>query len=57
MNALARDPQSARQIAAETILGRVGQPDDIAAVVAFLASDEARWITGQVIEASGGLRR
>jgi 3-oxoacyl-[acyl-carrier protein] reductase len=57
MNALARDPQSAQQIAAETILGRVGQPDDIAAVVAFLASDEARWITGQVIEASGGLRR
>ena len=56
MNALARDPESAKQIAAETILGRVGQPGDIAAVVAFLASDEARWITGQVIEASGGLR-
>jgi NAD(P)-dependent dehydrogenase (short-subunit alcohol dehydrogenase family) len=56
MNALARDPQSAKQIAAETILGRVGQPADIAAVVAFLASEEARWITGQVIEASGGLR-
>jgi 3-oxoacyl-[acyl-carrier protein] reductase len=56
LNPLARDPESARQIAAETILGRVGEPEDIAAVVAFLASDQARWITGQVIEASGGLR-
>jgi NAD(P)-dependent dehydrogenase (short-subunit alcohol dehydrogenase family) len=56
LNALARDPQSAQKIAAETILGRVGEPEDIADVVAFLASDEARWITGQVIEASGGLR-
>lgn len=39
-----------------TPLGRVGQPDDIADVAAFLASDEARWITGQVIPATGGLR-
>ncbi|HVA11781.1 MAG TPA: SDR family oxidoreductase [Stellaceae bacterium] len=43
-------------MAAETILGRVGRPEDIAEVVAFLASEPARWITGQVIEASGGLR-
>lgn len=35
-------------------LGRVGQPEDIAEVAAFLASDEARWITGQVISANGG---
>ena len=56
LNPLARDPVAAQKIAAETILGRIGQPGDIAAVVAFLASDEARWITGQVIEASGGLR-
>jgi len=35
-------------------LKRIGQPDDVADVVAFLASDEARWITGQVIEVSGG---
>ena len=46
----------AKQIAAETILGRVGEPEDIADVVAFLASEHAHWITGQVIEASGGLR-
>jgi 3-oxoacyl-[acyl-carrier protein] reductase len=56
LNPLARDPESAKQIASETILGRVGEPEDIADVVAFLASDQAHWITGQVIEASGGLR-
>lgn len=39
-----------------TALRRIGQPDDIAKVVAFLVSDEAAWITGEVITASGGLR-
>jgi NAD(P)-dependent dehydrogenase (short-subunit alcohol dehydrogenase family) len=37
-----------------TPLGRIGVPSDIADVVAFLASPGARWVTGQVIEASGG---
>ncbi|NPD70049.1 glucose 1-dehydrogenase (plasmid) [Lichenicola cladoniae] len=41
-------------VVATTPLGRVGQPDDIAAVAVFLASAEARWVTGQIIEASGG---
>ncbi|GCE22485.1 SDR family NAD(P)-dependent oxidoreductase [Dictyobacter kobayashii] len=36
-------------------LGRVGTPEDIANVVAFLASDEGGWITGQVIHATGGM--
>lgn len=40
----------------ETPLGRIGQPDDIASVVAFLASSDARWITGSVLQAAGGLR-
>lgn len=40
----------------QTPLGRIGQPDDIANVVLLLASDEAGWITGQVISAAGGLR-
>ncbi len=40
----------------QTPLGRVGQPEDIAGVVAFLASDDAKWITGQLITASGGLQ-
>ncbi|MCJ2072369.1 glucose 1-dehydrogenase [Methylobacterium sp. J-030] len=43
-------------LVAQTPLGRAGQPDDIAEVVAFLASDEARWVTGEVISASGGTR-
>ncbi len=41
---------------ANTPLRRVGTPEDIADVVAFLASDDARWITGQVLGVSGGLR-
>jgi NAD(P)-dependent dehydrogenase (short-subunit alcohol dehydrogenase family) len=37
-----------------TALGRIGKPDDVADVVAFLASSDARWITGQVIAVTGG---
>ena len=37
-----------------TPLGRVGQPVDVARVIVFLASDEAAWVTGQVVDASGG---
>ncbi|MBD0709616.1 MULTISPECIES: SDR family oxidoreductase [unclassified Streptomyces] len=43
--------QSASQLSA---LGRVGRPEDVADIVAFLASDDARWVTGQVIDATGG---
>ena len=43
------------QAAKITPLGRLGQPDDIADVVALVASPSARWITGQVIPATGGL--
>jgi 3-oxoacyl-[acyl-carrier protein] reductase len=39
-----------------TPLGRVGQPDDIARVAVFLASDDSSWITGEVIHVAGGLR-
>jgi NAD(P)-dependent dehydrogenase (short-subunit alcohol dehydrogenase family) len=35
-------------------LGRIGQPDDIAAIVAFLASEDGRWVTGRVVDATGG---
>ncbi|GAA5166216.1 MULTISPECIES: SDR family oxidoreductase [Amycolatopsis] len=41
-------------IAAQSPLRRVAQPADIADVVAFLASDDARWVTGQWLDASGG---
>ncbi len=40
-----------------TALGRLGTPEDIAAAVSFLLSDDARWITGQIIDVNGGLRR
>ena len=46
----------AKQIVADTPLGRFGQPEDIARVAVFLASDDARWLTGERITASGGLR-
>lgn len=39
----------------QTPLGRLGQPDDIADAVVFLASNEARWVTGSLLLASGGL--
>ncbi|MFP9100100.1 SDR family NAD(P)-dependent oxidoreductase [Flavobacterium sp. RHBU_24] len=42
-------------IASQTALGRVGLPDDIGGVVAFLCTDDARWITSQRIEVSGGM--
>jgi|SRR5579871_902854 len=45
-----------KNIVPQTPLGRVGQPHDIATVVSFLASDDAQWITGQVIPVAGGLR-
>ena len=43
------------QLVATTPLGRLGQPQDIAGIVTFLASDDAGWITGQRVNASGGL--
>ncbi|MFC5030313.1 SDR family NAD(P)-dependent oxidoreductase [Streptomyces sp. DSM 41987] len=50
------NPEAQELVAADTALGRVGLPDDIAAPVAFLASDDARWITGQIVDATGGCR-
>jgi len=42
-------------VASQTALGRVGQPDDIGGVVAFLCSEEGRWVNAQRLEASGGM--
>lgn len=43
-------------IVKDTPLGRIGQPDDIARVAVFLASDQAQWVTGQHLVVSGGAR-
>ena len=41
---------------AQTPLGRLGQPDDIASIAVFLASDESPWLTGEELLAGGGFR-
>jgi 3-oxoacyl-[acyl-carrier protein] reductase len=43
-------------ITAQTPLGRIGQPDDIASIAVFLASDDSAWLTGEQLLAGGGLR-
>ncbi|QKW06414.1 glucose 1-dehydrogenase [Streptomyces sp. NA04227] len=51
----ANPPESLEKVAGMTPLGRLGQPSDVADVVAFLCGPDARWITGQNILATGGL--
>jgi len=51
---LVDNPELAAQQTARVALGRLGQPDDVVSIIAFLASEEGRWVTGQVIDASGG---
>jgi 3-oxoacyl-[acyl-carrier protein] reductase len=46
-----------RELSARFPAGRVGEPEDAARLVAFLAGDEARWITGQIIHSEGGFLR
>jgi 3-oxoacyl-[acyl-carrier protein] reductase len=46
-----------RELAPKFALGRLGEPEDAARLVAFLASEEAAWITGQVIHSEGGFLR
>jgi 3-oxoacyl-[acyl-carrier protein] reductase len=48
-------PELLAATASAAALGRIGQPADIADVVAFLASDDARWITGHLVDATGGM--
>ncbi len=45
------------ELSARFPIGRVGEPEDAARLVAFLASEEAAWITGQVIHSEGGFLR
>ena len=49
-------PELEAEIAANAPLGRVGNADDVADVVVFLASEQARWLTGQLLYVGGGWR-
>ncbi|KAA2252913.1 SDR family oxidoreductase [Solihabitans fulvus] len=51
---LREHPEAAAGITSITALGRIGRPADIADVVGFLASDDARWVTANIIDATGG---
>src|SRR5438034_1058622 len=48
------DPEARRATEALIPLGRLGQPDDLAGAVLFLASDESRWVTGSTVTVDGG---
>ena len=52
---LAQDPHIFERLAAWYPLGRIGEPDDVARAILFLASDDAAWITGVVLPVDGGL--
>jgi NAD(P)-dependent dehydrogenase (short-subunit alcohol dehydrogenase family) len=54
--AIAQEEEGRKKVAGLFALGRIGQPEDIGGVVAFLCTEEARWITAQRIEVSGGQR-
>jgi 3-oxoacyl-[acyl-carrier protein] reductase len=49
------ESEMAKEMVAQTPLGRAGRPEDIAQIAVFLASDRSAWITGEVVPASGGL--
>jgi NAD(P)-dependent dehydrogenase (short-subunit alcohol dehydrogenase family) len=51
-----QNPEFVRAFESQTAMGRFGEPSEIASVVAFLASAEGHWVTGQTIEASGGYK-
>ena len=54
LSAVATDAEAKRRILSRTPLGRIGEPDEVASVAAFLASDDASYITGQIIYVDGG---
>lgn len=53
--AIRNNPQFKGMLGSMSPLGRVGQADDIGSVVAFLCTDDAKWINGQRIVVSGGI--
>lgn len=53
--ALRNNPERKKMAAAQTALGRVGEADDIGSVISLLCDEKSQWISGQRIEASGGI--
>lgn len=53
-DAFTKQPEIIDHLASRTALGRIGEPEDIGKVIAFLTSDDAAWITGEDIQVSGG---
>ncbi len=53
-SAMHEDKELVQRLSDQTALGRIGEPEEIASIAAFLASDDARWVTGETIEGSGG---
>ena len=53
--ALLSDERMVKHFERTTPLGRIGEPEDIARVIAFLVGDDSRWLSGQVITADGGI--
>jgi NAD(P)-dependent dehydrogenase (short-subunit alcohol dehydrogenase family) len=53
--AIRNNPQMKAMMSSNTALGRVGAADDIGSVVAFLCTEDAKWVNGQRIEVSGGI--
>jgi NAD(P)-dependent dehydrogenase (short-subunit alcohol dehydrogenase family) len=56
INPTLRDPRIRAELASFSVFDRIGDPSDIADVVAFVAGDDARWVTGQYLDATGGAR-
>jgi len=54
LSAVATDADAKKRILSRTPLGRIGEPEEVASVAAFLASDEASYITGEIIYVDGG---
>jgi NAD(P)-dependent dehydrogenase (short-subunit alcohol dehydrogenase family) len=54
LKSVATDREAKRRLLARTPLGRIGEPDEIAAIAVFLASEDACYVTGQTVYADGG---
>jgi glucose 1-dehydrogenase len=54
LRSVASDAEAKKRILSRTPLGRIGEPDEVASVAAFLASDDASYITGEIIYVDGG---